>query len=189
MDDREIIKLFYERSEQGVVELSKKYGRLCRQVARNFLQDEADIEECINDVFLDIWNLIPPEDPDDLCSLLCSIVRKKAVNRYKRNNRQKRNSTYDIALHELDECIENGVSVEKAIEDKELSRIIDGFLESLDKISRVIFVCRYWYSDSVTEIAKKINKTPAYVSVRLARLREKLKKRLIEEGVFYNEKS
>jgi len=189
MEDREIIKLFNERSEQGVIELSKKYGRLCRMIAHNVLHDDLDTEECVNDAFLRVWNLIPPEDPVSLQAYVCQVVRNTATDRYDKNTAQKRNSSYDVALHELDECIENGVSVEKAIEDKELSRIIDGFLESLDKISRVIFVCRYWYSDSVTEIAKKINKTPAYVSVRLARLREKLKKRLIEEGVFYNEKS
>ena len=188
MDDREIIKLFHERSEQGVVELSKKYGRLCRKVAQNFLQDESDIEECINDALLDIWNLIPTGDPNNLCSLLCSIVRKKAINRYKLNSRQKRNSSYDVALHELDECIENGESVEKAIADKELSEIIDNFLAGLDKTSRVMFLCRYWKSESVQTIAQKMNKTPHYVAVRLARIRERLKKHLIEKGVFYNEK-
>ena len=188
MEDREIIKLFNERSEQGVIELSKKYGRLCRKIALNILQDESDIEECINDALLDIWNLIPTGDPNNLCSLLCSIVRKKAINRYKLNSRQKRNSSYDVALHELDECIENGESVEKAIADKELSEIIDQFLASLDKTSRVIFVCRYWYSEPVSEIAVKINRTPAYVYVKLKRLREKLKKCLIEKGAFYNEK-
>ena len=188
MDDREIIKLFYERSEQGVVELSKKYGRLCRKVASNILQDESDVEECVNDAFFSVWNLIPPEDPDPLRSYVCRIVRNTAANRYHLNMRQKRNSSYDVALHELDECIENGESVEKAIEDKELSEIIDNFLAGLDKTSRVMFLSRYWKSESVQTIAKKMNKTPHYVAVRLARIRERLKKHLIEKGVFYNEK-
>ena len=121
MDDIEIIKLFYERSEQGVVELSKKYGRLCREVASNILQDESDVEECVNDAFFSVWNLIPPEDPNPLRSYVCRIVRNTAANRYHLNMRQKRNSSYDIALHELDECIENGESVEKAMEERELS--------------------------------------------------------------------
>lgn len=188
MDDREIIKLFNERSEQGVIELSKKYGRLCRKIASNILQDESDAEECVNDAFFSVWNLIPPEDPNPLRSYVCRIVRNTAANRYHLNMRQKRNSSYDVALHELDECIENGESVEKAIADKELSEIIDNFLAGLDKTSRVMFLCRYWKSESVQTIAQKMNKTPHYVAVRLARIRERLKKHLIEKGVFYNEK-
>jgi len=188
MEDREIIKLFNERSEQGVIELSKKYGRLCRKVAQNILQDESDAEECVNDAFLSIWNLIPPEDPDPLRSYVCRIVRNKAANRYHLNMRQKRNSSYDVALHELDECIENGENVDKMIEGKEISEIIDNFLASLDKTSRVMFVRRYWYSDSVKDIAQKVNRTPHAVTLKLARLRERLKKHLIEKGVFFYEK-
>lgn len=184
MEDREIIKLFNERSEQGVIELSKKYGRLCRQIAHNVLQDESDVEECINDAILDVWNQIPPKEPVSLGAFVCTIVRCKAVNRYNLNTRQKRNSSYDVALHELDECIENGENVEKMIEDKELSKIIDEFLASLDKSSRVMFVCRYWYSEPVNKIAVKMNKTPQYVSVRLARIRNKFRKYLIEKGAY-----
>ena len=184
MDDREIIKLFYERSEQGVVELSKKYGRLCRKIAQNILQDESDAEECVNDAFLCVWNLIPPEDPDPLRSYVCRVVRNVATDRYDKKSAQKRNSSYDVALHELDECIENGESVEKAIEDKELSEIINNFLAGLDKTSRVMFVRRSWYSEAVKTIAKKVNKSPHTVTVNLARIRERLKKYLIEKGEF-----
>ena len=188
MEDREIIKLFNERSEQGVIELSKKYGRLCRKIALNILQDESDAEECVNDAFLCVWNLIPPEDPDPLRSYVCRVVRNVATDRYDKKTAQKRNSSYDVALHELDECIENGESVEKAIADKELSEIIDNFLAGLDKTSRVMFVRRYWYSETVGAIAKRVNRTPHAVTLKLARIRERLKTHLIEKGVFYNEK-
>ena len=188
MDDREIIKLFYERSEQGVVELSNKYGRLCRIIARNILQDESDAEECVNDALLRLWNLIPPEDPDPLRSYICKIVRNTATDIHDKKTAQKRNSTYDVALHELEECIENQESVEKMIEEKELSQIIDNFLASLDKVSRVMFIGRYWYSESVNGIAKKINRSPNYVSVNLARIRKKFRKYLIEKGVYKYEK-
>lgn len=188
MEDSEIIKLFNERSEQGVIELSKKYGRLFGQIAHNVLQDESDAEECVSDAILDAWNQIPPEEPVSLCSFVCSIVRRKAINRYTSNTRQKRNSSYDVALHELDECIENGESVEKTVEEKELSNVIDNFLASLDKASRVMFVSRYWYSEPVNAIAKKMNKTPEYVSVRLARIRNKFRKYLIDKEVYEFEK-
>jgi len=188
MEDREIIKLFNERSEQGVIELSKKYGRLCRMIAHNVLHDDLDTEECVNDAFLRVWNLIPPEDPVSLQAYVCQVVRNTATDRYDKNTAQKRNSSYDVALHELDECIENGVSVEKAIEDKELSEIIDNFLAGLDKVSRVMFVRRYWFSESVNSIAKRVNKSPHTVTVKLARIRERLKKYLIEKGEYKYEK-
>ena len=184
MEDREIIKLFNERSEQGVIELSKKYGRLCRMIAHNVLHDDLDTEECVNDAFLRVWNLIPPEDPVSLRAYVCQVVRNTATDRYDKNTAQKRNSSYDVALHELDECIENGVSVEKAIEDKELSEIIDNFLAGLDKVSRVMFVRRYWFSEPVNVIAQRVNKSPHTVTVKLARIRERLKKYLIEKGEF-----
>jgi len=188
MEDREIIKLFNERSEQGVIELSKKYGRLCRTIAHNVLHDESDTEECVNDAFLRIWNQIPPEDPVSLRAYICQVVRNTATDRYDMKTAQKRNSSYDVALHELDECIENGENVDKMIEGKEISEIIDNFLASLDKTSRVMFVRRYWYSDSVKDIAQKVNRTPHAVTLKLARLRERLKKHLIEKGVFFYEK-
>jgi len=183
MEDREIIKLFNERSEQGVIELSKKYGRLCRTIAHNVLHDESDTEECVNDAFLRIWNQIPPEDPVSLRAYICQVVRNTATDRYDMKTAQKRNSSYDVALHELDECIENGENVDKMIEDKELSGIIDDFLASLDKASRVMFVWRYWYSEPVNKIALRMNRSPHYVTVRLARIRENFKKYLIDKEV------
>lgn len=188
MDDKEIIKLFNERSEQGVVELSNKYGRLFGQIARNVLKDESDVEECINDAILDVWNQIPPQEPESLGAFVCGIVRRKAINRYKLNSRQKRNSVNDLAFYELEECLDNDETVEKLIEEKELSKIIDGFLASLDKVSRVMFVRRYWYSESVTSIAKRVNKSPHAVTIKLARIREKFKKYLIEKGEYEYER-
>lgn len=188
MEDREIIKLFYERSEQGIIELSQKYGKYCRNVARNILQNDSDIEECINDAFLRVWNLIPPENPDSLRAYVCGVVRYTATDMYDKNVAKKRNSVYDVALHELEDCLESDENVEAVIEEREMSEIIDQFLASLDKASRVMFVRRYWYSESVKAIAKRVNKSPHNVTVKLARIRDKFKKYLIEKGKYRYEK-
>ena len=104
MDDSKIIDLFYERSEQAIIELSKKYGAVCTRVANNILNNRQDTEECVNDAYLGAWNTIPPHHPNPLLSYVCRIVRNLAVNRYHANTAAKRNSSYDVALDELENC-------------------------------------------------------------------------------------
>ena len=100
MDDSKIIELFYERSEQAIIELSKKYGTVCTKVAKNILNDVRDTEECVNDAYLGAWNTIPPQRPNPLLSYVCRIVRNLAIKKYHANTAVKRNSIYDVALDE-----------------------------------------------------------------------------------------
>ena len=153
MDDSKIIELFYERSEQAIIELSHKYGTVCTKVANNILNDVRDTEECVNDAYLGAWNTIPPQNPNPLLSYVCRIVRNLAIKRYHSNTAKKRNSIYDVAL------------------------------DGLDKESRVMFVRRYWYADSISDLAQLFHTSNHNVSVRLSRIRNKLKKHLIQEGV------
>ena len=185
MDDSKIIELFYERSEQAIIELSKKYGSICRKAANNILNNKLDTEECVNDAFLVVWNTIPPQKPDRLLSYVCRIVRNLALKKYYENTAQRRNSIYDIALDEISDCIPASFSVEDEIAAKEAAGLIDSFLESLDKQSRVMFVRRYWYADSIEELAELFHKSKHYVSVRLSRIRKALKQHLLEEGYPY----
>ena len=171
LDDRKIIELFFERSEQAIVELSNKYGSVCTKVAFNILNNKQDTEECVNDAYLGTWNTVPPQNPNPLLSYVCRIVRNLAIKRYHANTAAKRNSIYDVALDELENCFPS------------VARMIDAFLETLDQKNRIMFVRRYWHSDSIDDLAKLFYTSNHNISVRLSRTREKLKKYLIKEGV------
>lgn len=183
MDDREIIKLFFERSEQAITELSNKYGTVCSKIAFNILNSTQDAEECVNDAYLGVWNTVPPQNPSPLLSYVCRIVRNLSIKKYRANTAAKRNSIYDVALDELENCFPSSVSADDEFNASETARIINEFLESLDKENRIIFVRRYWYSDSITDIAKQFGRNEHNISVRLSRIREKLRKHLIKEGI------
>lgn len=182
VDDSQIIDLFYARSEQAITELSVKYGAVCRKVACNILNNALDAEECVNDAYLGIWDTIPPKRPDPLLAYVCRIVRNLSIRRYHANTAQKRNSAYDIALDELESCLASGASVEEELSVKELSGLINHFLGTLDKENRILFVRRYWYSDTVADIAVRMKLSENNVSVRLLRIRGKLRKYLQKEG-------
>ncbi len=183
LDDRKITELFFERSEQAVIELSKKYEKLLSKIAFNILGNRRDSEECVNDAYLGVWNTIPPQTPNPLLSYVCRIVRNLAVKKYHANTAAKRNSFYDVALDELEPCFSSDFSVEEEFNARETARLIDDFLAELDSDSRVMFVRRYWYGDSIGEVAKLFGISKHNVSVRLFRIREKLKAHLLKEGV------
>lgn len=182
MDDNKIIALFFTRSEQAIAELSAKYGRLCNHIALNILGSPEDAEECVNDAYLGAWNTIPPQKPNPLQSYICKIVRNIAVTRYHANTAQKRNSYYDVALEELESCLFSSETPENMFHAKELSYLLDRFLSGLDRRSRVMFVRRYWYSDSINAIAESLHMRPNSVSVQLSRIRSRLQKFLKKEG-------
>ena len=183
MEDSKIIALFLERSEQAVAELDRKYGAAARSTAVHILNDRLDAEECVNDAYLAVWNSIPPQRPNPLISYLCRIVRNLAVNRYHARTARKRNGSYDLALDELEECLPSSVNVETELEAKELTEAINRFLAALSREDRILFVRRYWYADSVSELASRTRSSPNRVSVRLFRLRERLRKSLTKEGL------
>lgn len=183
MDDSEIVELFFERSEQAIRELSEKYGKVCGHVARNILNNRLDAEECVNDAYLGAWNTIPPQTPKPLVTYLCRIVRNLAIKKYRSNTAIKRNSYYDAALDEMEECIPAADTAESRYMAKELAKALNRFLETLDKENRVMFVRRYWFSDSIPDIAKQFQTSSHNVSVRLSRTREKLRKYLEKEGI------
>ncbi len=181
-EDSRIIELFFAHDEQAIALLSKKYGSALRRVAENILANERDAEECVNDTYLAVWNAIPPAKPNPLKSFVLRILRNISTARYHSNTAVKRNSFYDVALDELEECLADFSLIERAVDSAELSRHIDSFLDTLDKNGRVMFMLRYWSSESIEDIAKKFGMTDHNVSVRLSRIREKLKKHLKKEG-------
>ena len=182
MKDEEIVELYFSRSENAISETALKYGNYCSYISQNILHSKEDAEECVNDAYLAVWNTIPPQKPEHLLAYICRIVRNISITKYHSNTAKKRNSYYDTALDELDECIMSGLSVEDEIDARELSCLINIFLDTLSKENRVIFVWRYWFSDSVQDIAEKLGISSNNVSVRLSRIRSKLKKFLKKEG-------
>lgn len=183
MDDNMIVRLFYERSEQAITELTNKYGKLCHGIAANILKNHADAEECVNDAYLGAWNTIPPQNPEPLLSYIAKIVRNIAIKKYHSNRAVKRNSYYDIALCELEECIPSNFSVEDEIDAKILTQYLNDFLETLDNENRIMFVRRYWYSDSISAIGKRFQMNDHAVTMRLSRTRDKLHAYLLKEGI------
>ena len=182
MEDSTIIGLFFERSEQAIDELDRKYGAAVRRTAANILSDRLDAEECVNDTYLRVWNSIPPHTPDPLAGYVCRIARNLAVNRYHANRAEKRGGNYALVLDEMEECIPSGVSVETEYDAKELGAAINRFLSTLNKEDRFLFVRRYWYADPVKELAALTNGSANRISVRLFRLRKKLRNTLMKEG-------
>ncbi len=182
IEDSKIIDLFYARSEQAIVELSAKYGAVCKRVALNILKNEPDVEECVNDAYHAAWNTIPPQKPHPLRTYICRIVRNIAIAKYHANTSIKRNSFYDAALDELENCLVSPGTVEKETDAKELAGLLDRFLDTLDKESRILFVRRYWYGDSLTDIGASFQISSNNAAVRLSRIRKRLKKYLKKEG-------
>ncbi|MCH5265774.1 MAG: sigma-70 family RNA polymerase sigma factor [Lachnospiraceae bacterium] len=182
MEDSKIIELFQARSERAIIELSKKYGTVCTQIAKNILNNALDAEECVNDAYLGAWNTIPPQSPNPLRTYIYRIVRNLSIKKYHENTSIKRNSYYDVALDELENCLPFAKTVEDEVLVKELAQNMDEFLDTLDRENRVMFVRRYWYADSISEIAKRFHMSNNNVSVRLLRTREKLKIYLRKEG-------
>lgn len=184
MEDEKIIQLFWERKESAIEELNQKYGTFCTKIANNIVNNPEDAEECVNDAYLGAWNSIPPEKPNPLRAYICRIVRNQAIKRYHANRAKKRNSVYDVALEELENCIPAANSVEEQWNAKEVARNINAFLECLDRENRVLFVRRYWYGESVSELAELFQTGSHNVTLRLSRIRKKLKMHLEKEGIW-----
>lgn len=183
MDDNDIIQLFFERDENAIKETSKKYGNYCSSIARNILKNWEDAEECVNDTYLKAWNVIPPNRPTMFKAFLGRITRNLAFNLYKKMNADKRgNGQIALILDELVECVSDKSNPHQEFERDELLLTINSFLGKLSQEKRIMFVRRYWYSDSVADIAKRCGVSENYVSVNLNRLRKRLLNYLIERG-------
>ena len=184
IDDEKIIEMFFERSEQGIRELDIKYGKICHNLSYNIVNNRQDAEECVNDAYLGAWNAIPPVRPNPLLSYIVKIVRNISLKIYWRKEAAKRSGHYKIALEEIEDYIADQKTVEDEIEARELARIIEEFLDTLTLENRVIFMRRYWFADSYKDIAEFMGLSEKIISVRLTRIREKMKQYLIEREVF-----
>lgn len=183
MEDNQIIDLFFERSEKAITELSSKYNTICLKTALNIIGNYEDSEECVNDAYLEIWDLIPPHRPNPLLSFLLRLVRNISVNRYKYIHAKKRTGNYQECIDEFEGFISTNETPEDSYIAKEISKHIDEFLDNMNKRNRLLFVRRYWYMDSYSDIAKITGMREGAIRTRLSRQRELLKQYLLERGV------
>ena len=186
-EDIKIIDLLFERNESGLSQIEAKYKNLYKSILAKLLSNGEDVEECDNDVLLAVWNSIPPNRPENLSAYICKIARNVSINKFKYNTRTKRSKGYITALEELSECIPDKAaegSFDKKAEQKEISEAISDFLRGMDAETRILFIRRYFYLESVTELSKRYGISENRISVKLFRTRAKLHKYLEKEGIF-----
>ena len=183
MDDKGIVRLYFERNERAIDETSRKYGKYCFSIANNILSNREDAEESVNDTYLDAWNSIPPHRPNSLALYLGKITRRISIDLYRRKNAQKRGGgELALVLDELYQCIADETDVEKAFEKLHLSQVINEFVKFLPRNEQKVFICRYWYMDSIQSISRRFGYSESKVKSMLFRTREKLRDALRKEG-------
>lgn len=184
MEDENIVDLYWQRSEQAVSETAAKYGKYCRSISYNILANINDAEECVNDTYMKAWNSMPSNRPSRLAPYLGKLTRWLSLGRLRENNSLKRGGgELPLVLDELSDTLDSGKDTEREVELKELNHEIQKILDSLSKNERDIFICRYWYVASISEIAKKCGCSESKVKTSLHRTRKKLWEQLKEAGL------
>ena len=181
MEDKNIIKLLWQRSESAIEALSKRFGKRLLWIATNILGTHQDAEESVNDTYLAIWNTVPPKKPNPLAGYVYATGRNISLDRLKYNTAEKRDGRYDVSIDELANCIP-APALDEAVEARELGLAINRFLGTMNADNRALFLRRYWFGDSVQEIAKDLGLRENAASVRLGRIRMQLREHLIKEG-------
>lgn len=181
MEDSEIIELYFARNEQAIRETDAKYGKLCHRIAYNVLGVREDAEECVNDTYMGVWNAIPPARPDHFMSFVCKIARNLALKRLAFLTREKRSQAMNVSLQELEEVLPDD-RVASGMDDEALGKLISAFLREQKEDVRNVFIRKYYYFDSIGEIAKRYSFTVSKVKNMLFHTRNKLKAYLIGEG-------
>ena len=183
MKDEDIINLYFRRDERAIEETDLKYGQYCKTIAKNILWSAQDIEECLDDTYVKVWNRIPPTRPTIFRAFIAKITRDLALNMFYASKSSKRGGgVVNEILDELDECIPGNNDVEHSVLRNELAGMIRDFVNSLSPKDAYIFTSRYFYAEEIASIASKFGMTKHNVTVILGRLRKKLQGRLIKEG-------
>ncbi len=182
MEDSQIIGLYFKRDEAAILETATKYGAFCHGIALNILSIEADADECVNDAYLRAWNTIPPQKPSKLGAWLGKVVRNLAFDLWKKNHRKKRYAGIEQLLNELEDCIPSPDTVEREIEEQELTEVINTWLTSLSQNDRILFMRRYWNGETIAALAQERGMSPANMAKQMYRLRQNLKLKLEKEG-------
>ncbi len=179
MDDSILVDLFLHRDEMAIEKTAQKYGTRLHKISYGILEDDCSAQECVNDTYFTAWNSIPPHEPRTyLFAFLAKITRHISLDRCKERNRIKRSGCFVELTLELEQCIPSQINVVQQLEAQELSKIISNFLRTKSTQKRNIFIRRYWYMDSITDIAKRFKIGESKVKTTLFRMRNELKKYL-----------
>jgi RNA polymerase sigma-70 factor (ECF subfamily) len=183
LTDKEIIAMYESRSETAIQETSKQYGSYCSTIAMNILRNREDVDECVNDVYMKLWESIPPERPNPFSTYIGRITRNLSIKKAKMKSAGKRGGgEVTLLLSELEQCTPSTLNVESEVDGNDLSRMINSFLSTVNKEDMTYFLCRYWYGDTIPQIAKKWSVGQSKVKMSLSRNRKKLKIYLEERG-------
>lgn len=185
MDDQTIIDLFWKRSELAIAETEKKYGELCKNIIYRIVLNSQDAEECVNDTYYGLWTSIPPASPTVFSAFIAKIARNTAMKRITYRNARKRAAGVSVSFEELENCVSSHHNVEKELDAQLLAQCLERFLQETDYESRNIFLRRYWFFDSISDIARRFSMTESKVKSNLFRTRKNLKKFLAKEGYIY----
>ena len=184
MEDKQIVSLYWARDPQAIDRSQEKYGPYCLSIARNILRQEQDAEESVNDTWLAAWNAMPPHRPAVLRLFLGKLTRRLSLQRLRRQGRLKRGGgEAALALEELSQCVDGSGDVQRELEATELAARINDFVLALPQAERRVFLCRYWYLDSVAEIAIRFGFSTSKVKSMLYRIRQQLRQTLEQEGL------
>ena len=182
MQDCDIIKLYFDRDESAISETAAKYGEYLTTIAKNILYDVFDAEECVNDTYMRTWESVPPTYPTRFSAFLAKITRNISLDRYKSKHAEKRGGRVAASLEELSECVGEG-DVEAELDYRELGEAISRFLRNRRELARRVFICRYFYQKSVSEISVLHRISEASVKTLLHRERIALREFLLKEGM------
>ncbi len=183
MEDEEIVELYWKRDESAIRETKMKYSHYLTKIAYNILGNFEDSEESVNDTYLKAWNSIPPCKPVKLAGYLGKIIRQLSIDIYRKRNSQKRGgSEYAVSLSELGDCVSHQDTPEQAAETEQMAKAISAYLRMLPEESRNVFVCRYFFCDSIQQIAVNTQSSQAKIKSMLYRIRIGLKEHLEKEG-------
>ena len=184
MEDSAIIDLYWAREERALQETDRKYGAYCHSIAANILKNREDAEECVSDTYLHAWNAMPPQRPTVLSAFLGRITRNLSFDRCRHNTAEKRGGgTLPACLDELSECIPAAESVEQTLAEQELAAVIDAFLRTLPERECMLFLRRYWFADSISDISHRFSMKENTVKSILRRTRERLRQYLLKESI------
>lgn len=182
MDDLRIIELYFERDEQAIKETDAKYGKLCHSIAYNILNNHEDSEECVNDTYVGVWNAIPPTRPNNFMSFVCKIARNLSLKRLEFMKREKRSADVLLSLEELEAVLPDD-RYAPDVSDEEVGKLISKFLRTQKEDVRNVFIRKYYFFDSIGDIAERFGFTESKVKNMLFYTRNKLRDYLIKEGV------
>ena len=184
LTDEEIIDLYWQRDESAITATDAKYRRYLYTIAYNIINDSQECEDCLDDTYLHTWNSIPPQRPQIFHAFLARITRNAAIDRFKRNRAQKRvPSELIVSLGELEDSLDSGASPDDTLAVKETADILSEYLRSLPRRKMMIFICRYYYADKVSDIADMLQVSESTVWRELSQMREDLYVKMKEKGV------